>query len=160
MPSTTELRMILPERCVLHMHGQQAAASTKTMTTATVYSGYNFHSVRTKAKTSFCNTLVIIMCSRCTRRFGKRFITTHKMSPDAFVQMGIVYGYYSLYGEVVAAYEPVLTKVRLLAKIALRSAANECTVYAWSVAAGSGASSFSLAFFTADSTSATVNWLS
>lgn len=34
------------------------------------------------------------------------------MSPDAFLQMGIVYGYYSLYGDVVAAYEPVLTKVR------------------------------------------------
>lgn len=33
------------------------------------------------------------------------------MSPDAFVQMGIVYGYYSLYGQVVSVYEPVLTKV-------------------------------------------------
>lgn len=33
------------------------------------------------------------------------------MSPDAFVQMAIVYGYYGLYGDVVAAYEPVLTKV-------------------------------------------------
>lgn len=43
--------------------------------------------------------------------FGKRFITQNKMSPDAFVQMAIVYGYYGLYGDVVAAYEPVLTKV-------------------------------------------------
>ncbi|CAM9751876.1 unnamed protein product, partial [Hapterophycus canaliculatus] len=42
--------------------------------------------------------------------FGKRFITSNKMSPDAFVQMAIVYGYYGLYGDVVAAYEPVLTK--------------------------------------------------
>lgn len=33
------------------------------------------------------------------------------MSPDGFVQMAIVYGYYGLYGDVVAAYEPVLTKV-------------------------------------------------
>lgn len=44
-------------------------------------------------------------------RFGKRFITQNKMSPDAFLQMAIVYGYYGLYGDVVAAYEPVLTKV-------------------------------------------------
>lgn len=44
-------------------------------------------------------------------RFGKRFITANKMSPDGFVQMAIVYGYYGLYGDVVAAYEPVLTKV-------------------------------------------------
>ncbi|CAM9543692.1 unnamed protein product, partial [Scytosiphon promiscuus] len=45
--------------------------------------------------------------------FGKRFITSNKMSPDAFVQMAIVYGYYGLYGDVVAAYEPVLTKAFL-----------------------------------------------
>lgn len=47
-------------------------------------------------------------------RFGKRFITAHKISPDGFVQMAIVYGYYGLYGDVVAAYEPVLTKVKRL----------------------------------------------
>lgn len=59
--------------------------------------------------------LFLSVCSRlgcCVLcRFGKRFITQNKMSPDAFVQMAIVYGYYGLYGDVVAAYEPVLTKV-------------------------------------------------
>lgn len=29
------------------------------------------------------------------------------------MQMAIVYGYYGLYGDVVAAYEPVLTKVKV-----------------------------------------------
>lgn len=47
-------------------------------------------------------------------RFGKRFITANKMSPDGVVQMSIVYAYYALYGNVVSAYEPVLTKVTKL----------------------------------------------
>ena len=33
------------------------------------------------------------------------------MSPDALVQMSIVFAYYALYGKVVAVHEPVLTKV-------------------------------------------------
>ena len=42
--------------------------------------------------------------------YGKSFIIKHKMSPDSFVQMSIIMAYYKLYGEVVCAYEPVLTK--------------------------------------------------
>lgn len=44
-------------------------------------------------------------------RFGKRFITENKMSPDGVVQMSIVYAYYALYGNLVSVYEPVMTKV-------------------------------------------------
>lgn len=43
-------------------------------------------------------------------KFGKNFIVGNKMSPDALVQMSIILGYYRLYGEIVCAYEPVLTK--------------------------------------------------
>ena len=42
--------------------------------------------------------------------FGKKFITSNKMSPDSFVQMSMILAYYKLYGEFVCAYEPVLMK--------------------------------------------------
>ncbi|GFH49996.1 hypothetical protein CTEN210_06472 [Chaetoceros tenuissimus] len=42
--------------------------------------------------------------------FGKNFIVANKMSPDSVVQMSILLAYYKLYGEIVCAYEPVLTK--------------------------------------------------
>ncbi|CAI5724828.1 unnamed protein product [Peronospora effusa] len=42
--------------------------------------------------------------------FGKLFITQHKMSPDAFVQMAFVAAYYFQYGSAPCIYEPVLTK--------------------------------------------------
>jgi carnitine O-acetyltransferase len=42
--------------------------------------------------------------------YGKTFITSNKMSPDAYVQMSMMLAYYQLYGKVVCAYEPVLTK--------------------------------------------------
>ncbi|CBN76625.1 Carnitine O-acyltransferase [Ectocarpus siliculosus] len=62
--------------------------------------------------------------------FGKRFITQNKMSPDAFVQMSIVYGYYGLYGDVVAAYEPVLTKAFLKGRTeALRTVTAEVKAF-------------------------------
>jgi len=43
-------------------------------------------------------------------KFGKSFIVANKLSPDSLVQMSIILGYYRLYGEIVCAYEPVLTK--------------------------------------------------
>jgi carnitine O-acetyltransferase len=43
-------------------------------------------------------------------KFGKTFIVCNQLSPDSIVQMSIVLGYYRLYGEIVCAYEPVLTK--------------------------------------------------
>ncbi|CAM9832283.1 unnamed protein product, partial [Laminaria digitata] len=62
--------------------------------------------------------------------FGKRFITANKMSPDGFVQMAIVYGYYGLYGDVVAAYEPVLTKMFLKGRTeALRTVTAEVKAF-------------------------------
>ena len=42
--------------------------------------------------------------------YGKSFIVQNNMSPDAFVQMAFAASYYSLYGNVVNIYEPVLTK--------------------------------------------------
>ena len=42
--------------------------------------------------------------------YGKRFITSNKLSPDSYVQMSMMLAYYKLYGKVVCAYEPVLTK--------------------------------------------------
>uniref|UniRef100_K3X4S1 Choline/carnitine acyltransferase domain-containing protein n=1 Tax=Globisporangium ultimum (strain ATCC 200006 / CBS 805.95 / DAOM BR144) TaxID=431595 RepID=K3X4S1_GLOUD len=42
--------------------------------------------------------------------FGKLFITQHKMSPDAFVQMAFIAAYYFQYGSAPNVYEPVLTK--------------------------------------------------
>jgi carnitine O-acetyltransferase len=42
--------------------------------------------------------------------YGKRFITANKLSPDSYVQMSMILAYYKLYGRIVCAYEPVLTK--------------------------------------------------
>lgn len=42
--------------------------------------------------------------------YGKRFITFNKFSPDSYVQMSMMLAYYRLYGKIVCAYEPVLTK--------------------------------------------------
>lgn len=42
--------------------------------------------------------------------YGKRFITANKLSPDSYVQMSMMIAYYKLYGKMVCAYEPVLTK--------------------------------------------------
>lgn len=42
--------------------------------------------------------------------YGKRFITFNRLSPDSFVQMSMILAYYRLYGKIVCAYEPVLTK--------------------------------------------------
>jgi hypothetical protein len=42
--------------------------------------------------------------------YGKSFITFNKLSPDSYVQMSMMLAYYRLYGKIVCAYEPVLTK--------------------------------------------------
>ena len=42
--------------------------------------------------------------------YGKKFITGNKLSPDSYVQMSMMLAYYKLYGRMVCAYEPVLTK--------------------------------------------------
>ncbi|KAG7355010.1 choline/carnitine o-acyltransferase [Nitzschia inconspicua] len=42
--------------------------------------------------------------------YGKRFITANKLSPDSYVQMSMMIAYYKLYGKMVCAYEPVLSK--------------------------------------------------
>mmetsp|Transcript_17642 Transcript_17642/g.25521 ORF Transcript_17642/g.25521 Transcript_17642/m.25521 type:complete len:600 (+) Transcript_17642:277-2076(+) len=44
------------------------------------------------------------------KSYGKEFVKANRMSPDSFVQMTILLAYYQLYGKVVCAYEPVLTK--------------------------------------------------
>ena len=45
--------------------------------------------------------------------FGKNFITRHKFSPDAFVQMAFQAAYYQLYGRSETTYEPAMTKAFL-----------------------------------------------
>lgn len=42
--------------------------------------------------------------------YGKLFIVEHNLSPDAFMQMAFIASYYSLYGNNINVYEPVLTK--------------------------------------------------
>ncbi|KAH6905792.1 carnitine acetyl transferase [Coprinopsis sp. MPI-PUGE-AT-0042] len=45
--------------------------------------------------------------------YGKNFITSHGISPDAFVQMAFQAAYYGLYGRVECVYEPAMTKAFL-----------------------------------------------
>lgn len=45
--------------------------------------------------------------------YGKNFITRHKFSPDAFVQMAFQAAYFKLYGRCEATYEPAMTKAFL-----------------------------------------------
>lgn len=44
------------------------------------------------------------------KEYGKHFITSNGLSPDSYVQMSMMLAYYRLYGRIVCAYEPVLTK--------------------------------------------------
>jgi carnitine O-acetyltransferase len=55
------------------------------------------------------------ICSSDTRvvefkEYGKLFIVGNKLSPDSFIQMSMMLAYYKLYGRIVCAYEPVMTK--------------------------------------------------
>jgi len=45
--------------------------------------------------------------------YGKNFMTSMGLSPDAFVQMAFQAAYYGLYGRVECTYEPAMTKVFL-----------------------------------------------
>jgi carnitine O-acetyltransferase len=45
--------------------------------------------------------------------YGKNFITSMGVSPDAFVQMAFQAAYYGLYGRVEPTYEPAMTKAFL-----------------------------------------------
>jgi carnitine O-acetyltransferase len=45
--------------------------------------------------------------------YGKNFITSMSISPDAFVQMAFQAAYYGLYGRVEPTYEPAMTKAFL-----------------------------------------------
>lgn len=59
--------------------------------------------------------------------YGKLLIVANKLSPDSVVQMAVMISYYKLYGRMVCAYEPVLTKSFFHGRTeAMRSA----TVYA------------------------------
>lgn len=42
--------------------------------------------------------------------YGKAFITSHGISPDAFVQMAFQAAYFGLYGRIECVYEPAMTK--------------------------------------------------
>jgi len=57
------------------------------------------------------------------KKYGKLFITSNKMSPDSFLQASVLLAYYRLYGKIVSAYEPVMTKRYLHGRTeAMRSA--------------------------------------
>lgn len=45
--------------------------------------------------------------------YGKNFITSHGLSPDAFVQMAFQAAYFGLYGRIECTYEPAMTKAFL-----------------------------------------------
>uniref|UniRef100_A0A8H7Y459 Choline/carnitine acyltransferase domain-containing protein n=1 Tax=Psilocybe cubensis TaxID=181762 RepID=A0A8H7Y459_PSICU len=45
--------------------------------------------------------------------YGKNFITSHGLSPDAFVQMAFQAAYFGLYGRTECVYEPAMTKAFL-----------------------------------------------
>ena len=47
------------------------------------------------------------------KAYGKNFITSHGLSPDAFVQMAFQAAYYGLYGRIECTYEPAMTKAFL-----------------------------------------------
>ncbi|KAK2460704.1 hypothetical protein APHAL10511_007174 [Amanita phalloides] len=47
------------------------------------------------------------------KEYGKNFIISHGISPDAFVQMAFQAAYFGLYGRVECVYEPAMTKAFL-----------------------------------------------
>jgi carnitine O-acetyltransferase len=47
------------------------------------------------------------------KKYGKNFVMSHGMSPDAFVQMGILGTWFGLYGRIECVYEPAMTKAFL-----------------------------------------------
>jgi carnitine O-acetyltransferase len=58
--------------------------------------------------------------------YGKNFITSMGLSPDAFVQMAFQAAYYGLYGRVECTYEPAMTKMYLHGRTeAVRSVTTE-----------------------------------
>ncbi|RDA93171.1 hypothetical protein CP533_3163 [Ophiocordyceps camponoti-saundersi (nom. inval.)] len=58
--------------------------------------------------------------------YGKNFITSMGVSPDAFVQMAFQAAYYGLYGRVECTYEPAMTKIYLHGRTeAIRSVSPE-----------------------------------
>ncbi|CAG8669341.1 11434_t:CDS:2, partial [Racocetra persica] len=60
-------------------------------------------------------------------KYGKSFITSCNMSPDAFVQIAFQAAYYGLYGSVESTYEPAMTKAFLHGRTeAIRSVTAEC----------------------------------
>jgi len=62
--------------------------------------------------------------------YGKQYIVSNRMSPDAFVQIGIMAAYYSMYGRLVNTYESVQTKTFLHGRTeAGRSATNEAKAF-------------------------------
>jgi carnitine O-acetyltransferase len=72
------------------------------------------------AETNLCDE--VVANDSCVLEFtdyGKLTIVSNNMSPDSFVQMSIILAYYKLYGRIVCAYEPVLTKVRLFTGVEL-----------------------------------------
>ncbi|PKS09735.1 hypothetical protein jhhlp_004356 [Lomentospora prolificans] len=58
--------------------------------------------------------------------YGKNFITSMGLSPDAYVQMAFQAAYYGLYGRVECTYEPAMTKKYLHGRTeAIRTASEE-----------------------------------
>jgi len=89
--------------------------------------------------------LADLVCQHDTRAlevtsFGKRAVVACDVSPDAFVQLGIMAAYYELYDQVVSVYEPVQTKTfrhgrTEAARTMTAEAARWCRVWASDVSA-------------------------
>ena len=64
------------------------------------------------------------------RGYGKNFITSMGISPDAFVQMAFQAAYYGLYGRIENTYEPAMTKIFLHGRTeAVRSVSPESSEF-------------------------------
>ncbi|WEW55858.1 carnitine O-acetyltransferase yat1 [Emydomyces testavorans] len=60
------------------------------------------------------------------RAYGKNFIVSMNISPDAFVQMAFQAAYYGLYGRIENTYEPAMTKIFLHGRTeAIRTVSSE-----------------------------------
>eukprot|EP00298_Acanthocystis_sp_HF-20_P013905 c20556_g1_i2.p1 GENE.c20556_g1_i2~~c20556_g1_i2.p1 ORF type:complete len:687 (+),score=270.52 c20556_g1_i2:24-2063(+) len=73
--------------------------------TKEIASAIRFAEVRISDKIVQCETKVLDFCE-----YGKNFIVSNKLSPDAVVQLAVLFSHWKLYGKFVSQYEPAQTK--------------------------------------------------
>ncbi|XP_052833401.1 carnitine O-palmitoyltransferase 1, liver isoform [Octopus bimaculoides] len=72
--------------------------------------------VKTACSISQKNLENIDLCVRVHNAFGKGFIKTAKVSPDAFIQSALQLTYYTYYGKLALTYESSMTRLYLLGR--------------------------------------------